>query len=298
MYLCQDVRENIIRHIDDFTDAWVFNRCLSVDKNTDMCLFVDVWTARNLTKISRVWWSAVHKRKAEIVERIAYKHSKQADVDEALLYAVEHEYPELVKCLVECQTYPSNITVNLNVYLGFDRQYKPRDKWTPLALACVPGMHVFTDSAGTIHNCPARPSDTSNSIVHYLAEHANADIHAHSDFAFLAACCGGNAWAVRYLVECHGSPPGVCHGAGLCSSASNGYLEVVRYLVEKGVSVFHGWPHIYGLAKAAANGHFDVVRYLIEVADMDPTVNENAALRAAVIGKHTDIAEYLQSFTA
>ena len=79
---------------------------------------------------------------------------------------------------------------------------------------------------------------------------------------------------------------------GLRQAAMNGYLEIVKYLVEKG-------PHFRRaqsapLILAARNGHLNVVKFLVEKG-ADVHARQGQALKEASKNGHAEIVRYLLS---
>ena len=74
-------------------------------------------------------------------------------------------------------------------------------------------------------------------------------------------------------------------------ASSNGHLEVVKFLVEKGANV-HADDN-YALGWASENGHLDVVKFLVEKG-ADVNADNNCALRWASKNGHLDMVNYIK----
>jgi len=75
-------------------------------------------------------------------------------------------------------------------------------------------------------------------------------------------------------------------------ACQEGYIELVKFLVEQGVDV-----HVYGnnaLIKSAESGHLEVVKYLVEKGANIHT-NNDEPLRLAQENRHPKVVEYIQS---
>ena len=79
--------------------------------------------------------------------------------------------------------------------------------------------------------------------------------------------------------------------ACLMWAAENDYLDVLKYLVERGADIHTQYD--YALRWAAGKRHLDVVKYLVENG-ANIHANNNYALRAAEKYGHTEIFGYLQ----
>lgn len=148
--------------------------------------------------------------------------------------------------------------------------------------------------AGACDNCALQDAVELGrlDIVQYLCglpTRRGVDPSVHNNMALRTAMLHRAAFPiVQFLCEL---PPcrGVVPGAALTLAARRGDVDAVRYLcqftVERGVSsnLIHD-----ALRVAAANGNFSVVRFLCEelhpTRPVDPTANNNAALRQAAKG--------------
>ena len=96
------------------------------------------------------------------------------------------------------------------------------------------------------------------------------------------------------LMESKGMTKGDDLRDSLIRASNNGYLNIVKYLIEEqGVD-----PHAYNdvsILWAVKNGHLNIVKYLIEEQGVDPQVRNNEALEIAKREKHYDIVSYLES---
>lgn len=101
----------------------------------------------------------------------------------------------------------------------------------------------------------------------------------------------GHLEIVKYLVE-KGVDIHDDTEALLFYAADNGHLEIVKYLVEKGADI-----HVYedeAFRWASRNGYYDIVKYLVEYG-VDIHVQNDFALKGAKQNNHTKIVEYLES---
>jgi ankyrin repeat protein len=78
----------------------------------------------------------------------------------------------------------------------------------------------------------------------------------------------------------------------LREASRGGYLEILKYLVDKGADIHTNYDA--ALRFASSKGHLEIVKYLIEKG-LDPHVGDDAALEEAMEGKHWDVVKYLQS---
>jgi ankyrin repeat protein len=88
--------------------------------------------------------------------------------------------------------------------------------------------------------------------------------------------------------------------AALIAACRNGHPEVVRHLLNARDSTGRRVvdPTVkdnFCLLNSALNGSADVVRLLIEEGGVDPSVNGNKAMKAAVEHKHTELIALLAS---
>jgi ankyrin repeat protein len=115
-----------------------------------------------------------------------------------------------------------------------------------------------------------------------------ANIHYDNDRPLKNSVSGGYLDIVKYIVE---RWIDIQENDNLLKlSAESGHIEVVKYLVERGMNV-----HIsdnYALKVSAENGHLEVVKYLIEQGADIHVLNEHALSWSARFG-HLDIVKYL-----
>jgi ankyrin repeat protein len=123
-----------------------------------------------------------------------------------------------------------------------------------------------------------------------------ADMDGYYSHEFAAA--DGYLSVVRYLIEESGqSIDATAHSNfALQLAASNGHLSVVRYLIEEFGQLIDATTNDNSAIRwAARHGHLPVVRYLIEESGqpVDVTAKDNWALRWAAENGHLDIVRYL-----
>jgi len=70
-------------------------------------------------------------------------------------------------------------------------------------------------------------------------------------------------------------------------ASENGHIDVVRYLIENGVTITH---KCIALRHASKGGHKDIVRYLVENG---ANIHSSSSLKYASEGGHTDVVQYL-----
>ena len=131
-----------------------------------------------------------------------------------------------------------------------------------------------------------RPLWSVETIEDLILDGANFEDHK-GDMLFIAAR-NGYLDIVKYLIE---------HGITTCSkndalqdSSANGHLDIVKYLVEQGSDI-HALDD-YPLRWASHNGHFDIVLYLIEQG-ADIHTRNDCALRWASEYGYFDIVKCL-----
>ncbi|MCE4091948.1 ankyrin repeat domain-containing protein [Priestia megaterium] len=108
----------------------------------------------------------------------------------------------------------------------------------------------------------------------------------------------GNINSVKELI---GKDKKILHtmtpfGSWLHIAAKKGQMEIVEYLVHKGINVnikgdiFDASP----LRVAAGEGHVEIVQYLIQSgAELDVSLAKRNPLFSAIYGGHKEIVEYL-----
>lgn len=113
-----------------------------------------------------------------------------------------------------------------------------------------------------------------------------ADVTSPDNFAICAASNNGYLDVVKYLVE-HGAVISSQDNYAVRAASENGHLDVVKYLVEHGADVTA--EHNLALMNACYNGHFEVVKYLL-AHGADATFNHS---RAVYYAKHIGIVYLL-----
>jgi len=169
-------------------------------------------------------------------------------------------------------------------------------------------------------------------LVEYIVEKKFQDVNHHGDksrTALTTAAYAGNLKVVRYLVD---KGADITDGGTILSfAAEGGSIEIFKYFVEEVglginlqdkeggspliVSAYYGWLNIvkylierkanigqrdkYGrtsLMQAAARGNFDVVSYFIEKVSSDVNLVQKyniEALMSSVMGNQIKIVQYL-----
>lgn len=85
-------------------------------------------------------------------------------------------------------------------------------------------------------------------------------------------------------------------GTWLHVAAKKGHLEIVEYLINKGIDIDArgGTFDASALNLASGAGHLEIVKYLIEVgAELDVSLAKRNPLFGAIYGGHKEVVEYL-----
>ena len=85
-------------------------------------------------------------------------------------------------------------------------------------------------------------------------------------------------------------------GTWLHVAAKNGHLEIVQYLIQRGIDidVKGGTFDASALNLAAGSGHFEIVKYLIETgAELDVSLAKRNPLFGAIYGGHKEVVKFL-----
>ena len=127
-------------------------------------------------------------------------------------------------------------------------------------------------------------------IVKYLVENG-IDIHTQNDQALKYACIHGRLEVVKYLIENGADISKVYENnmAVLIEVANNGYLNVIKYLLEIINSTEYSEMI---LLTACVKGHLNMVKYLVEKGTNIHFLNEQSLWSACQQG-HLDIVKYL-----
>ncbi|MEI2312437.1 ankyrin repeat domain-containing protein [Bacillus nitratireducens] len=85
-------------------------------------------------------------------------------------------------------------------------------------------------------------------------------------------------------------------GTWLHVAVKKGHLEMVEYLINKGIDIDArgGTFDASALSLAAGAGHLEIVKYLIEAgAELDVSLAKRNPLFGAIYGGHKEVAEFL-----
>ncbi|EMI9087804.1 MULTISPECIES: ankyrin repeat domain-containing protein [Bacillus] len=85
-------------------------------------------------------------------------------------------------------------------------------------------------------------------------------------------------------------------GTWLHVAAKKGHLEIVEYLINKGIDIDAkgGTFDASALNLAAGEGHLEIVKYLIETgAELDVSLAKRNPLFGAIYGGHKEVVEFL-----
>ena len=110
------------------------------------------------------------------------------------------------------------------------------------------------------------------------------------DYCLICSASNGHLNIVKYLVEEHQADIHADRDEAINMSACRGHLHVVKYLVEKGADI-HDLDE-YVLRSSACNGHLHVVKYLVSRGADIHARNEYALRWSAAFG-HIDVVKYL-----
>ena len=123
-------------------------------------------------------------------------------------------------------------------------------------------------------------------VVRYLSEHYNVN----NNNSVVIASSNGYIEIVKYLVE-NGADIHIFNNFALIQSSRYGYIEIVKYLVENGADIYAA--NNFALRLASKEGHIEVVKYLVENGANIYAENQGA-LRWAQNQGHTEIVNYLR----
>ncbi|MGX9691388.1 ankyrin repeat domain-containing protein [Achromobacter anxifer] len=97
-------------------------------------------------------------------------------------------------------------------------------------------------------------------VKRLVAQARGADIHANFDASLIFAASEGYIDVVKYLVEKEANIHS-CDESALKWAAENGHLDIVKYLVGQGADI-HAQED-YALIWAASEGQIEVVKFLV-----------------------------------
>ncbi|PVZ98621.1 hypothetical protein BB558_005371 [Smittium angustum] len=115
------------------------------------------------------------------------------------------------------------------------------------------------------------------------------NIYSKNDFTVQGASSNGYLDIVKNLVE-NGADIHQNNEVALKEASENGYLDIVKYLVENGANIHADQE--WALGMASKSGYLDVVKYLVEKG-AKVQARENLALGIACINERLDIVKYL-----
>ncbi len=124
-------------------------------------------------------------------------------------------------------------------------------------------------------------------LVKYLVENG-ANVHTENDEALIYAVQENKLEIVKYLVEV--GKMDIHNGYMVYIAASNGYLDILKYLVKKGANF--RYEDEAPLIRAAAYGHNEIVEYLLSIGS-DVHAKNDQALYNANANKHMDVVATL-----
>jgi hypothetical protein len=116
------------------------------------------------------------------------------------------------------------------------------------------------------------------------------DIHVDNDRLFWLCASNGSLEVVKYLIEFSVDIDIDAKNFALQYSAQHGHLEVVKFLVEKDITIHT--ENDYALRWSALNGHLEVVKFLVEQG-ANIHADDDFALRYSALYRHFEIAKYL-----
>lgn len=122
-------------------------------------------------------------------------------------------------------------------------------------------------------------------VVQYLEERG-LDIHMHADIGAIWAAATGQMGILEHFME---RGLRIRGNNVLSRTARNGHLEMVKFLVSKGIN---DHTHDIALRAAARYGHLEMVKYFIDLG-ADPHADDENALRKAAQFEKWAVVKYL-----
>ncbi len=126
-------------------------------------------------------------------------------------------------------------------------------------------------------------------IVKYLIEKEDGNIHAKNDKSLILASKHGHFSIVKYLIA-RGAKVNARKHKAFIEAVKSGHSVILQYLLEKGVTPD---AQDISLKEAATDGYLDIVKILIETGEADVHSYDDYALRIAMANKHIKLVKYL-----
>ena len=101
-------------------------------------------------------------------------------------------------------------------------------------------------------------------LMEYFGDHG-ADYHTHDYIYLESAVRTGSLEKVKYLVEEQGLDVSINNNSPLNIACEHGYLDIVKYLVAHGASIYDGPVKYAPMKRALAIDNIDILEYLIDV---------------------------------
>ena len=126
------------------------------------------------------------------------------------------------------------------------------------------------------------------SIVKYLVDELGADVHTGDDYAVIYAASNGNLELLKYLCQA-GANSRTDNDIAIMFASSGGYLEIVVYLFSLIKETDRYIQNSYSVVAAARNGHLEVLKYLVKMG----LGISNESIRSASENHHFEVVQYL-----